>query len=293
MEDALEEFWSANPRLGPMQRLIEAIRQVALPELEGRGPKGSGLLSEKREESTEESVTSTPHHLITSSPSLVIFVDEIDVVRSLPFSADEFFAGIRSCFNRRTQDPMFERLTFCLLGVATPADLITETRMSPFNIGRRILVTDFTPEEAAPLAAGLVSRQDAKTQSGENAGSHKGTKAQREKPRSNIKDQKLLARILYWTSGHPYMTQRLCRALFELTPLSHAGKGTGGEARRPILGLYQNAPSTPSAKPSSSRKPPGIRTTIWHLCATGCCAAKSISRPTGPLYQGAGRQARP
>ena len=33
------------------------------------------------------------------------------------------FAGIRQCYNQRTQDPEYERLTFCLLGVATPADL--------------------------------------------------------------------------------------------------------------------------------------------------------------------------
>jgi len=68
---------------------------------------------------------------------LVIFVDEIDVVRSLPFSTDEFFAAIRECYNRRTEDPEFRRLTFCLLGVASPSDLIRDTRLTPFNIGRR------------------------------------------------------------------------------------------------------------------------------------------------------------
>ena len=87
---------------------------------------------------------------------LVIFIDEIDAVRSLPFSTDEFFAAIRECYNRRTEDPEFERLTFCLLGVATPSDLIRDTRMTPFNIGRRIELTDFTEAEAAPLRSGLV-----------------------------------------------------------------------------------------------------------------------------------------
>src|SRR5439155_5069220 len=47
------------------------------------------------------------------------------------------------------------RLTFCLLGVASPSDLIQDTRTTPFNIGRRIELTDFTAEEAAPLAAGV------------------------------------------------------------------------------------------------------------------------------------------
>src|SRR5262249_57688744 len=66
---------------------------------------------------------------------------------------------------------------------------IRDTRTTPFNIGRRIDLRDFTPEEASLLARGL--RRDEKT----NAA--------------------LLKRILYWTGGHPYLTQRLCRAVAE------------------------------------------------------------------------------
>src|SRR4029078_2487879 len=86
---------------------------------------------------------------------LVIFIAEIDVVGSVPFSQGEFFAAIRECYNRRTEEPEFNRLTFCLLGVATPADLIRDARTTPFNIGRRIELTDFTETEAAPLTHGL------------------------------------------------------------------------------------------------------------------------------------------
>jgi WD40 repeat protein len=118
---------------------------------------------------------------------LVIAIDEIDAVRSLPFSTDEFFAAIRDCYNRRAQDPEFQRLTFCLLGVATPSDLIQDMRTTPFNIGRRIELTDFTAPEAAPLAAGLG----------------------REEPTG----RSLLRRVLHWTGGHPYLTQRLCLAV--------------------------------------------------------------------------------
>ncbi|NJR75787.1 MAG: hypothetical protein HC773_23625 [Scytonema sp. CRU_2_7] len=55
--------------------------------------------------------------------NIVIFVDEIDSVLSLNFK-DDFFNFIRSCYNKRASKPKFERLTFALLGVATPADLI-------------------------------------------------------------------------------------------------------------------------------------------------------------------------
>src|SRR5258706_172369 len=65
---------------------------------------------------------------------------------------------IRGCYTTGAADPRYSRLAFCLLGVATPADLIVDTRVSPFNIGVRIELRDFTPEEAAPLAAGFISR---------------------------------------------------------------------------------------------------------------------------------------
>jgi hypothetical protein len=158
-EDELEEAWLRFPQLGPMRRFMRAISDSVLSGLNDR---------------------------------VVIFVDEIDAVRSLPFSTDEFFAGIRECYNRRSVDPQFERLTFCLLGVATPSDLIRDTRTTPFNIGRRIELSDFTEQEATPLIQGLCT--------------------------DDAVGMSILRRIVYWTGGHPYLTQRLCRAV------AHDGK---------------------------------------------------------------------
>lgn len=152
-------YWKQNSDIGPMQRFFGALRDLALPQ----------------------SSQSLP-----SSPPLAVFVDEIDVTLSLPFSTDEFFAAIRQCYVERAANPNLKSLVFCLLGTAAPADLIQDTRTSPFNIGRRIEVNDFTVEEAAPLARGLGEKGDV-----------------------------LLGRVLYWTGGHPYLTQRLCRAAAE------------------------------------------------------------------------------
>jgi len=152
LEDELEAFWDSHAHLGPFQRFAAAIQETVLRLRIGR---------------------------------VVIFIDEIDAVRSLPFSTDEFFAGIREFFNRRTQDPELSRLTFCLLGVATPSDLIRDTRTTPFNIGVRVELSDFTVEEAAPLAQGLCTDQE--------------------------RGRQLIQRILYWTGGQPYLTQRLCQ----------------------------------------------------------------------------------
>jgi hypothetical protein len=156
IEDELEAYWSAHPKLGPFQRFAGAVRDVVLRLRSGR---------------------------------VVIFVDEIDAVRSLPFKTDEFFAGIREFFNRRTLDSELSRLTFCLLGVAAPSDLIRDTRTTPFNIGVRVELSDFTVEEAAPLAQGLCGELE--------------------------RGQRLIRRVLYWTAGHPYLTQRLCQAVSE------------------------------------------------------------------------------
>ena len=188
-------YWKQNTDVGPMQRFFGALRDLALPH---------------------------------DPAPLVVFVDEIDVTLSLPFSTDEFFAGIRQCFVERAANGELACLTFCLLGTATPADLIVDTRTSPFNIGKRVLVKDFTPTEAAPLATGL--------NHGEHGGHGEQYKVNSQFATRN--SQLLLDRILYWTGGHPYLTQRLCRTAAETnaaTPadidrlchdlfLSHTGK---------------------------------------------------------------------
>jgi WD40 repeat protein len=163
LEDELEEYWYENKDVGPLQRWMRMIREVVLRCLRGR---------------------------------VVIFIDEIDAVRSLPFPTDELFAAIRELYNSRTEDAELERLTFCLLGVATPSDLIRDTRLTPFNIGERIELNDFTAEEATRLSRGLM--------------------------RGDGEARELMKRIVYWTGGHPYLTQRLCREVAEDRDVSSA-----------------------------------------------------------------------
>jgi hypothetical protein len=199
LEEALDEFWfDQEARLGPLQRWMTALQRLVLPRCPGR---------------------------------IAIFIDEIDVVRGLPFSTDEFFAGIRECYNRRAEDAQFERLTFCLLGVASPSDLIRDTRLTPFNIGRRIELTDFTEAGVAPLAAGLPTVIHEGHEGHEGHEEHEELKAGTDGERGSrpvtssttrfadsphIITSSLLQRILYWTGGHPYLTQRFCRAVADV-----------------------------------------------------------------------------
>ena len=89
------------------------------------------------------------------STPVAIFVEEIDRLRSLPFAAHDFFLLVRSLYEQRAHAPKLRRLSFALVGVTTPRDLIRGNNTSPFNIGTAIEMEGFRLEEAHPLAAGL------------------------------------------------------------------------------------------------------------------------------------------
>src|SRR5262249_15016410 len=65
---------------------------------------------------------------------IVVFVDEIDQTLGMDFT-DDFFTAIRSLHFARAPDLDFKRLSFVLLGAATPAALVKNPAHTPFNIG--------------------------------------------------------------------------------------------------------------------------------------------------------------
>jgi WD40 repeat protein len=121
--------------------------------------------------------------------NIIIFIDEIDSTLSLDFAVDDFFAFIRSCYNQRSIDANYQRLTFAIFGVATPTDLIRDKRRTPFNIGHAVNLTGFQLGEAQPLIAGL--------------------------PETIKQPDRILQEILYWTDGQPFLTQKICQLLTE------------------------------------------------------------------------------
>ncbi|MBD2450944.1 AAA-like domain-containing protein, partial [Nostoc sp. FACHB-152] len=149
----LEAWWNENNLLSPVQRFSKFIETVLLPKI---------------------------------SENIVIFIDEIDSVLSLEFNLDDFFAVIRDCYNRRADKPEYNRITFALIGVSTPSDLIEDKKRTPFNIGRAIDLTGFKLDEAEPLARGLATLGNT---------------------------QELMAAVLAWTGGQPFLTQKVCKLL--------------------------------------------------------------------------------
>ena len=79
-------------------------------------------------------------------------------------------------------------MTFALLGVSTPSDLIQDKRRTPFNIGRAIDLTGFELEEAEPLAQGLAVVGEPQT---------------------------VMEAVLYWTGGQPFLTQKVCKLVLQ------------------------------------------------------------------------------
>jgi WD40 repeat protein len=150
-------WWCDREFLTPVQRLSEFIREILLREIH---------------------------------QNFAIFVDEIDSVLSLNFHVDDFFSLIRWCYNQRADQPDYKRLTWVLLGVATPSDLIRSSNYStPFNIGFPIELNGFQWHEARPLAQGFegkVSRPIA-----------------------------VLTEVLDWTGGQPFLTQKLCKLIVQ------------------------------------------------------------------------------
>ncbi len=159
-------WWSEHASLGAVQRFTDFLHDVLLAEIEG---------------------------------PVVIFIDEIDTTLNLDFS-DDFFASIRFTYNARASEPAYNRLTFVLLGVAAPADLIKDPGRTPFNIGQGIDLREFSREDAQILQQGL---EAVCPEWGEA----------------------VFARIFDWTNGHPYLTQKLCLAVAE------AGDGRWSDER--------------------------------------------------------------
>jgi CHASE2 domain-containing sensor protein len=158
----LKRWWDERSDLSAVQRLGQFIEEILLVDV-------------KSEENPR--------------PKLVLFLDEVDSIRGLDFSLNDFFGLIRACYNRRSLKSEYRRLTFALLGVATPSDLMSDHQRTPFNIGRAIDLCGLYPADAQPLAQGLVGCV------------HDPSRA--------------LQEILMWTGGQPFLIQKVCQLLVE------------------------------------------------------------------------------
>ena len=154
MDTDVDTWWETHQNHNPVQRFSNFLRDVLLP---------------------------------TVPEPIVVFVDEIDSALGMAFT-DDFFAAIRAAYNARASHEEFKRLTFILLGVARPADLIRDRNRTPYNIGTHVDLSDFTLSELEPFQAVF----------------------EKVFPGSG---SEILQWVLDWTNGQPYLTQKLCAEL--------------------------------------------------------------------------------
>ena len=126
---------------------------------------------------------------------IVVFVDELDVLRNSPFS-DQFFSVLRALANLRsvmTSDfsASFNRLQFVLAGVGGTDQLIGSRNISPFNVAETIRLDDLTIERTEKLVQFVPQVTDSES-------------------------RKLAREIHYWTGGLVYLSQRFCEQLWDL-----------------------------------------------------------------------------
>src|SRR6185503_5624683 len=96
--------------------------------------------------------------------------------------SDQVFAQIRSVYFSRVNFPELERLTYILSGVVEPTDIIKDPKISPFNIGQKIFLNDFSKREFLNfLDIASLSLSEA-----------------------------LQERVYYWTHGNPRITWDVC-----------------------------------------------------------------------------------
>lgn len=121
--------------------------------------------------------------LLNKVEKLVLVFDEIDALTRCPFS-DHIFSQIRSHYFQRVNFPIFYKLTYVLSGVIEPKDIIKDPDISPFNIGEKIYLKDFTREEFYDFTKRIEF--------------------------DGYYSHEILDRIYYWTCGHPRMTWDVC-----------------------------------------------------------------------------------
>jgi DNA-binding SARP family transcriptional activator len=113
---------------------------------------------------------------------LVWALDEVDRLFACDFR-NEVFALFRSWHDRRAMDPAgsWSRLTLALSYTTEAHLFITDLNQSPFNVGTRLLLEDFTPTQVADLNA---------------------------RYGSPLKNDAQIARFQALVGGHPYLIRR-------------------------------------------------------------------------------------
>jgi AAA-like domain/Protein kinase domain len=202
------------------------------------------------------------------SAPLVWGLDEVDRLFTCGFGS-EVFGLFRSWHNERSLDPAgpWERLTM-VIAYATEAHLfITDMNQSPFNVGTRLALEDFTLSQVADL---------------------------NERYGSPLKDDGEVARYYCLVSGHPYLARRGLhemvvrrRDLTALEAIADRDDGPFGDhLRRLIASLEQDPALCDVARGILQGQPCPTEESFYRLRSSGLFAGASArdASPRCRLY---------
>ncbi|MGQ0594943.1 MAG: AAA-like domain-containing protein [Gammaproteobacteria bacterium] len=159
-------------------------------------------------------------------PSIVLLLDETDRVFGFDYR-DDFFATLRFWHNRRATHPLWQRFNLVLAHSTEPALWIQDINQSPFNVGVKLRLRDFTVKEV----------------------DHLNTRYQ-----SPLRTDGEIARLHVLVGGQPYLTrqglywmasQKASFAEFVKTAIDIAGPF--GDHLRRLIWLVQQEPGLKQA----------------------------------------------
>ncbi|HMS54901.1 MAG TPA: AAA-like domain-containing protein [Fimbriimonadaceae bacterium] len=204
--------------------------------------------------------------LLDQVPTKVVWaMDEVDRVFGTEY-ADDFFGLVRSWHNRRALEPTgaFGRLSL-VISYATEAHLfMKDLNQSPFNVGVRVRLRDFSHEQVASLA------------------NHFGEVARFSKDVFDI------------TCGHPFLTRRALSFLFggrtveELRRLAASNDGPFSDHLKHLSNLIrQDQQSVECVRRVLDGKCLDSPQAAQHLWSAGLLKTTSCERPEFrvPAYQ--------
>lgn len=228
-----EDAWS--PRRGPSINFERYIRRVVLKQIGG---------------------------------PLVWAMDEVDRLLTCHFGS-EVFGLFRSWHNERSLDPTspWEHLTLAIVYATEPHLFITDPNQSPFNVGTKLELRDFTVEQMTEL---------------------------NERYGSPLKDQTEVSRYCRLVGGHPYLVHSgifeikkrgLSLPVFEA--LADQNEGPFGDHLRRILVLLARDPALTEVMREVLRGNPCPTTdSFYRLHSTGLVSGHSAreAKLRCPLY---------
>ena len=199
---------------------------------------------------------------------LVWAMDEVDRLLTCPFGS-EVFGLFRSWHNERSLDPAspWEHLTLAIVYATEPHLFITDPNQSPFNVGTKLELRDFTVEQTADL---------------------------NERYGSALQNATEVSRYYELVRGHPYLVhsgifeiKKRGLTLAEFEALADQDEGPFGDHLRRILVLLaRDLALTEAMREVLRGKPCPTTDSFYRLRSTGLISGHSAREATlrCPLY---------